>query len=80
MSLVVQLVVGEFEFVEADHLSRPGVSGGQGVGVDVRPRRDRGVGVACHHPLRAVVHIPAGGEEGGILSTKPTINTGRYCF
>lgn len=58
MALVVQLIVGEFEFVEADHLPHPGVSRGQGVWVDVDPRGHGGVRVPRHHPLGAVVHIP----------------------
>jgi len=59
VSLVVQLIVGEFEFVEADHLPHPGVSRGQRVWVDVDPWRHGGVCISCHHPLGAVVHIPA---------------------
>lgn len=39
MSLIVQLIVGEFEFIEADNLPHPGVPGGQGVRVDVNPGR-----------------------------------------
>lgn len=64
MPLIVQLVVGEFEFIEADHLPHPGVPGGQGVGVDVNPGGDGRVGVPGHHPLRAVIDVP-GGREGG---------------
>lgn len=66
MSLVVQLVVGEFELVEADHLPHPGVSRGQRVRVDVGPRGDGGVCVSRHHPLGAVVHVP--GRRGKLAS------------
>lgn len=58
MSLVVQLVVGQFQLVETDDLPHPGVSRGQRVRVDVGPRGHRGVGVPGHHPLGAVVHVP----------------------
>lgn len=59
MALVVQLIVGELELVEADHLSHPGVPRGERVWVDVDPRRNGRVGVPRHHPLGAVVHVPA---------------------
>lgn len=70
VSLVIQLVVGEFELVETDHLPHPGVSWGQRVRVDVGPRRHRGVGVSCNHPLGAVVHIPARQDKETRLGTK----------
>jgi len=59
VSLVVQLVVGQFQFVEADHLTHPRLSGGGGVGVDVHSGGHRGVGVPRYHPLGAVVHVPS---------------------
>lgn len=72
MALVVQLIVSEFEFVEADHLPHPGVSRGQGVWVDVDPRGHGGVRVPRHHPLGAVVHIPRGQTHSDRrISTKP---------
>lgn len=58
MPLVIQLVVGEFELVKADHLPHPRVPWGQRIWVDVDPRRNRRVCVSRHHPLGAVVHIP----------------------
>ena len=58
MSLVVQFVIGQFEFVEADHLPHPRLPGRGGVRVDVDPRGHRGVRVPRHHPLGAVVHVP----------------------
>lgn len=62
MSLIVQFVVGEFEFVKADHLSHPCVSWGQRVRVDVDPWRNWRVGITSHHPFWAVIHISVGQE------------------
>lgn len=60
MSLIVHLVVGELDSVKADDLTHPRLSCARGVRVHVEPRRDAGViRVSSHHPLRAVVHIPA---------------------
>lgn len=57
MSLIVQLIVGQLELVKTNHLSHPGVSRSQGVWVYINPRRHRGVGIASHHPLGAMVHV-----------------------
>lgn len=51
VALVVQLVVGQLELVEADHLAHPRLPRGRRVRVDVDSGRHRGVGVARHHPL-----------------------------
>lgn len=59
MSLVVELVVGEFELVEAHHLTHPRLSRGRRVRVDVDSGRHGRVRVTRHHPLGAVIHIPA---------------------
>lgn len=60
MSLVVHLVVGEFDPVEADHLTHPRLPRARRVRVHVEPGCDAGVvRVPGHHPLRAVVHVPA---------------------
>lgn len=59
MSLIVQFVVGQFQFVEADHLPHPGLSGGRRIWVNVDSGRHWGVCVTCYHPLRAVVHVSA---------------------
>lgn len=40
MALVVQLVIGQFEFVEADDLSHPRLPGSRGVRMDVHARWD----------------------------------------
>lgn len=61
MSLIVHLVVGEFDSIKADDLTHPCLSSARRVRVHVEPGRDAGViRVSSHHPLRAVVHIPAG--------------------
>lgn len=59
MSLVIQFVIGQFEFVEADHLTHPRFTGSRRVGVDVYTRRHWGVRISRDHPLGAVVHVPA---------------------
>ena len=60
MSLVVHLVVGEFDPVKADDLTHPRLSCARRVRVHVQSGRDAGVvRVPSHHPLRAVVHVPA---------------------
>lgn len=59
MSLIVHLVVGEFDTVKADDLTHPRLSCARRVRVHVEPRGDAGVvRVPGHHPLRAVVHVP----------------------
>ena len=59
MSLVGQLVGGQFEFVETYHLTHPRLTGGRRVRVNVNPWRHRRIRVSCYHPLRAVVHVPS---------------------
>lgn len=60
MSLVVHLVVGELDPVEADDLTHPRLACARRVRVHVEPRGDAGVvRVPSHHPLGAVVHVPA---------------------
>lgn len=71
VALVVHLVVGEFDAVEADHLPHPRLSGTRRVRVHVEARRDtRVVSVSSHHPLRAVVHVPVGPEDNQKISNK----------
>ena len=50
MAVVVQLVVGQFEFVERHDLLGPLRSFGGRVGMDVDPRRRVGIGLAGHNP------------------------------
>ena len=54
MSVLVQLIVGEFELVEGHNLLHPLSSLGRGVRVDVDPRGGVGVGLAGHNPTRSV--------------------------
>ena len=54
MSVLIQLIVGEFELIEGDNLFHPLGSFGRGVGMDVDPRGGVGVGLAGHHPTRSV--------------------------
>lgn len=65
MSLIVQLIVGELQLVETDHLSHPGVSRSQGVWVYINPWRHRGVSIASYHPLGAMVHVSETQKERG---------------
>lgn len=70
MSLVIQLIVCQFKFVKADHLTHPRLSWGRGVWVDVHSGRHRGVCVPRYHPLGAVVHIPEQfTRTGSVIST-----------
>ena len=57
VSVVVQLVVGEFEFVKRDDLLGPLRSFGWRVGVNVNPRRRVGIRFASYHPARTVLII-----------------------
>lgn len=63
MALVVELVIGQFEFVEAYNLAHPRLTGSRGIRMDVDSWRDRRVGVTRYHPLRAVVHVPWNGGK-----------------
>ena len=69
MSLIVHLVVGELDAVEADDLTHPRLPRARRVRVHVEPGRDAGVvRVSSHHPLRAVVHVPARGGGGVVCA------------
>lgn len=57
MSLIIQFIVGQFEFVETDHLSHPSVSRSQRIRVYINSWGDRGISIASHHPLGAMIHI-----------------------
>lgn len=71
MSLIVHLVVGEFDAVKADDLTHPRLPGARRVRVHVEPRGDAGViRVPGHHPLRAVVHVPGGQRDGYKLNCR----------
>lgn len=62
MSLVVHFVVGKFDPIKADDLTHPSLSCARRVRMHVESGRDAGVvRVSSNHPLRAVVHVPAGG-------------------
>ena len=54
MAVLIQLIVGELELVEGDHLLHPLGPLGRGVWVDVDPRGRVGVSLACHHPAGGV--------------------------
>ena len=54
MTILVQLVVGEFEFIKADHLLHPLSSLCWRVRVNMDPWRRVGVSLACHHPAGGV--------------------------
>lgn len=59
MALIIQFVVGQLQLVEADHLPHPSLPRGRRVRMNIHPGRHRGISIPCHHPLRAVVNIPA---------------------
>ena len=58
--VLVQLVVGQLELVEGDHLLHPLRPLGGRVGVHVDPGRRVGVSLARHHPAARVECIPGG--------------------
>ena len=58
MTVVVQLVIGQLELVKRDRLLHPLRPGGGAVRVHVYPWRRHGVGLARHHPARAVEGVP----------------------
>ena len=58
VAVLVQLVVGQFDFVKRDRLlSQPGGSLGRRVRVNVNARRHRWIGLAGHRPGAAVEGI-----------------------
>lgn len=65
MALVIQLIVGQFEFIKTDNLPHPGVSRGQWIRMNVNPWGHRGIGIARYHPLGAVIHVPDRYKNGG---------------
>lgn len=67
MALVVELIIGQFEFVEAYNLAHPRLTGSRRIRMDVDARRDRRVGVTRYHPLRAVVDVPWNGKKESVF-------------
>lgn len=57
MALVIQLIVGQFEFVEAYDLTHPCLTRSRRIRVDVHTWWDGRISVSCHHPLGTVVHV-----------------------
>ena len=75
MAVLVQLIVGEFELVEGDHLLHPLGSFRGGVGVDMDARGGVGVGLSSHDPAGSVECIS--GNVSGRLNVdcvKPSIH------
>lgn len=50
MTIIVQLIVGEFEFVKGDHLAHPLTALGRRILVDVHSRRTARITFARHQP------------------------------
>lgn len=63
MALVVELVIGQFQFVETYNLTHPRLTGSRRIGMNVDARRDRRICVSRNHPLWAVVHVPLKNSE-----------------
>lgn len=55
MSVLVQLIVGQLQLVEGDHLLHPASSRRRRVWVDVNARRRYGIGLPRDHPTRAAI-------------------------
>lgn len=53
MSIFVQLIVGEFQFVKGHYLFHPIGAGSRWVGMHVDPGRGDGIRLASHHPTGA---------------------------
>lgn len=62
MAVVVQQVVGEFEFIERDNLLHPLGALGRRVRVIVDPARCGGVSLTGHKPRRAVESVSVRSE------------------
>lgn len=58
MAVVVQQVVGEFEFIKRDNLLHPLGAFGRRVRVIVDPARRGGVSFTGHKPRRTVESVP----------------------
>lgn len=50
MSIVIKLIIGEFQLVEGDQLAHPVAARSRGVGVDVDARRGYRVRFARYNP------------------------------
>jgi len=59
VSILVEVVVGEFQFVEGQRLLHPVRSAGRRVRVNVESARHVRLGLAGRHPLRVVVLVAA---------------------
>ena len=54
MSIIIHLIVRQFDFVEGDDLLHPVAASGRRVGVNVDAGRSDWVRFSCHNPRRAV--------------------------
>ena len=59
MSILVQVIVCELQFVESDRLFQPMRTRGRAVWVDVESPGHVGLRLPRHHPFRVVVLVPA---------------------
>lgn len=57
MALVVQFIIGQLEFVEANDLAHPCLTRSRRVWVDVHTWWYGRIRISCHHPLGTVVHV-----------------------
>lgn len=79
MSVVIQQVVGEFQFIKRDDLLHPLRAFGRRVRVVVDPARRGGVRLTGDQPRRAVEGIPDR-KEGSLGEEKKKIRTLRFYF
>lgn len=54
VSIIIDLIVCQFDFVEGDNLLHPVTASGRRIGVNMYPGRSDWVRFSCHNPRRAV--------------------------
>ncbi len=57
MAVLVQIIVGQFQFMECHHLLHPNCPSGRTVRMDVQPTGHVRFGLSGHHPFGVVVFI-----------------------
>ena len=64
MSLLIEVVIGEFEFMECARLLHPVGAGRRGVGMDVEPAGHVGFCLTRHYPLRVMISVGSRKSQG----------------
>ena len=79
VSVVVELVVGEFEFVEGDGLFHPLTPASRRLGMNVDPRRGDRIRLSGHHPTRtgSISHVRG---ENDAIGRSANAKTGSHLW